>query len=412
MSDFIQQGQITTLHGLQTASRAELESRLADETKHHKIGLVLPLTGLDMKAPPFRRIINELRSAGYLEKIVVVLNAAPHDHQYRETKTKLERFDELKDKAEVVWTDGQRVQRLYAKLRARGFTLDVAGKGRSVWTAFGYLLCYPQLRTFVLHDCDIRRYDRGMLARLALPMVLPSLDFEFCKAYYARVEDRMYGRVVRLLVTPFVNALMTLLGGDPFLTFLSSFRYPLSGEFAISSTLARSNRVPCDWGLEIGTLAEVFRNTSVKRVCQVDLCRPYEHKHRELEPEQPERGLMMMATDILTSIFRTLASRGAVVNSSQLNTLQAAYLRLAQDCIRQYHADSEVNRLSYDRDLEERAVEAFTRQIRRAGSFFLRDPSGEKLTPNWVRVLACLPTFPEELQAAAEGDAKQFARSS
>lgn len=39
-------------------------------------------------------------------------------------------------------------------------------------------------------------------------------------------------------------------------------------EFSMDVNLARVNRIPGDWGLEVGTLAEVYRNTSINRVCQ------------------------------------------------------------------------------------------------------------------------------------------------
>ena len=113
----------------------------------------------------------------------------------------------------------------------------------------------------------------------------------------------------------------------------------------MTANLARSNRIPSDWGLEVGTLAEVFRNTSIKRVCQVDLCCLYEHKHQDLSLDDPTKGLMKMATDILTTIFRTLASRGVVMQQATSSRLRSAYLRSAQDAIRQYHADALINGL-------------------------------------------------------------------
>ena len=137
----------------------------------------------------------------------------------------------------------------------------------------------------------------------------------------------MYGRVARLLMTPLIRALISMLGHIQFLVYLDSFRYPLSGEFAITAMLARSNRIPSDWGLEIGTLAEVFRNTSTRRVCQVDLYREYEHKHQSLSREDPRRGLICMARDILMTVFRTLASMGIVFQPGFFITLRSAYLR-------------------------------------------------------------------------------------
>lgn len=160
----------------------------------------------------------------------------------------------------------------------------------------------PRIETFVLHDIDIVDYDRLLLARLCLPMVHPGLNFELFKAYYARATDRMHGRVVRVLVAPLLRALMRIYPNSEFLRFLGSLRYPLSGEFSLTRNLGCTNRIPSDWGLEVGTLAEVYRNTSLKRVCQTDLCRLYEHKYQEFSTEEKNAGLMRMATDILTRI--------------------------------------------------------------------------------------------------------------
>lgn len=402
MPDFSQSGLITTLHELGTVNLEKLELMLDEATQRYKIGLVLPVTADDMRAEPFPRIIDHLSQANYIDSIVIALGVAPDEKDYRETK---QFISKLGDKAEVLWTDGPRVQQLYQNLIDLDFNVSVPGKGRSVWTAFGYLLADPKLKAFALHDCDIVDYDRVVLGRLCLPMAHPSLDFEFCKAYYARATDRMHGRVVRLLVAPLLRGLLTVLGPNRFLNYLDSFRYPLSGEFAVTSTLARSNRIPSDWGLEVGTLAEVFRNTSLKRVCQVDLCRLYEHKHQSLSLEDSSKGLMKMATDILTSILRTLASMGTVLNSSHFVALRSAYVRSAQDAIRQYHADALINGLEYDRHSEEQAVEAFSGRIMVAAESFMQDPLGEEAIPNWTRVLTAIPNFPQQLRDAARADA-------
>jgi glucosyl-3-phosphoglycerate synthase len=406
MSDFAQNGLITTLHDLGTVKLHRLETLLNAATQKYGIGLVLPVTASDMRAPPFAHIVDQLCGANYVDTIVVVLGMAPEEQDYRDTDQIVSR---LGDKCQILWTDSPNVTKLYDQLTEADLRLGAPGKGRAVWTAFGYLLADPRLKAFVLHDCDIVDYDRIILARLCLPMAHPSLDFEFCKAYYARCTDRMHGRVVRLLVSPMLRALISIMGDDLFLRYLDSYRYPLAGEFAVTSTLALSNRVPSDWGLEVGTLAEVFRNTSVKRVCQVDLCRLYEHKHQELSLEDPSKGLTKMATDILTTVFRTLASRGMVIQPGHFTTLRSAYLRSAQDAIRQYHADALMNGLYFDRHAEEQAVEGFARQIAAAGEVFQSDPAGGEAIPNWARVLAAFPDFPLRLREAAHLDAEQFA---
>ena len=405
MADFFQHGLIATIHDLGTIQRDRLERMLERFVVNCPVGLVLPVTSGDMRAEPFTRIMEELSHVRYVQDVVVVLGMAPSVDDFREA---VGRVRVLGDRARVLWTEGPRVESLYQQLNDAGLAVTTAGKGRSVWTAFGYLLADPRLKVFALHDCDIVNYDREMLARLCMPLVHPSTDFEFCKAYYARVSDRMHGRVVRLFVSPLLRALISLLGYERFLVYLDSFRYPLSGEFAVMANLAKSNRIPSDWGLEVGTLAEVFRNTSVKRVCQVDVCRCYDHKHQSLSLDDPGKGLMKMAVDIVISIFRTLASMGKVLQPGDFITLRSAYLRSAQDAIRHYHADALINGLLFDRHEEEQAVEGFARQIAVAGDLFQREPAGGEAIPNWVRVVSAFPDFPQQLRQAAEEDLKEL----
>lgn len=395
MPDFHQHDLVTTIHDLRTGQIERLEEMLREATQQNPIGLVLPVTAADMRAAPFDKIVTELVHADYIDTIVVSLGVAPDKTDYDETLAKIA---PLGDRAKVLWTDGPAVQSLYQELIDSGIAVSTPGKGRSVWTAFGYLLDDPKIDTFVLHDCDIVDYDRVLLSRLCLPMVHPALDFEFCKAYYARVTDRMHGRVVRLLVTPLVRALSRTFPDSEFVRFVASFRYPLSGEFSLTRNLARSNRIPSDWGLEIGTLAEVYRNTSLKRVCQSDLCRLYEHKHQTLSVDQKQTGLMRMATDILTTFYRTLASQGVVISEAMFITLRSSYLRLAQDCIRQYAADARVNDLQYDRHDEEAAIDAFAHCITTAAEEFRSDPNGAEAIPNWTRVRAAFPGFTSRLR--------------
>lgn len=398
MPDFFQHELITTIHDLRTGSLEKLESMLRVATQHSKIGLVLPVTADDMRAEPFETIVRELQQADYLASIVVTLGVAPDASDYEETCRKVA---PLGDRCHVLWTDGPKVQSLFGELIDAGIPVSTPGKGRSVWAAFGYLLADPDIDVFVLHDCDIVDYDRFLLARLCLPMVHPALDFEFCKAYYARVTDRMHGRVVRLLVVPLLSALRQVYPDSRFLRYLANFRYPLAGEFSLTRNLARTNRIPSDWGLEVGTLAEVFRNTSLKRVCQTDLCRLYEHKHQSASLDNKQGGLMKMAIDILTTIYRTLASQGVVLSVDTFTTLRSLYLRTAQDCIRQYAADALVNGVEYDRHREETMIDAFASCVTTSAEAFQSDPNGAEAIPNWTRVRAAFPDFVDRLRSGS-----------
>lgn len=405
MPDFSQRGPITTLHDLATTDSARLEELLRESVKDYPIGLVLPITASDMRARPFGEIVEQLGKADYVDTACVVLNRADTVDDYQEA---LKRLEPLGPKAKLLWTDGPRGKQALADLDDAGFAVNVPGKGRAVWFAFGFLLADPQLKAYVLQDGDIENYDNDMLVRLALPMAHPGMDFHFCKAFYARCTTKMHGRVVRLLVAPLLRALISVMGNDPYLVFLRSFRYPLAGEFAVTSHLARSNRIPCDWGLEVGTLAEVFRNTAPKRVAQVDIARLYDHKHQPLSVEDKSKGLMKMAGDILANIVRTLASRGMVFGKGHFITIRSAYQRLAQDAIRQYHADSLMNNLEYDRHSEEQAVEAFAEMITATGEEVHNDPSGQPALPTWTRVVTAMPDFPRRLREMSEADLAEF----
>jgi glucosyl-3-phosphoglycerate synthase len=81
---------------------------------------------------------------------------------------------------------------------------------------------------------------------------------------------------------PLIRAMQKVFGYTPLLVYLDSFRYPLAGEFAMTADLARVNKLLGDWGLDFGILAEVFRNSSTQRICQVDLIDTYEHKHQPI----------------------------------------------------------------------------------------------------------------------------------
>lgn len=168
--------------------------------------------------------------------------------------------------------------------------------------------------------------------------------------------------------------------------------------------LARTNRIPWDWGLEVGSLAEVYRNYSPRRVCQVDIAANYDHKHQQLSGDNAQQGLMKMTVDICKSIFRTLASEGVIFSDGLFKSLLVAYLRLAEDTVAKYEADAAINGLRFDRHEEAMAVEAFTRAIGLASEAFMADPMSTPLIPNWNRVSAAIPGIFEMLVLAVQAD--------
>jgi glucosyl-3-phosphoglycerate synthase len=403
VSDFFQTGVVTTLHRLKPNQLERIEGDLERFSRNRPIGLVLPALYSEFETPTMQRIVSELRQVRYLQRIVVALGRATREQFDRA----LSFFEDFYTPVTFVWVDGERTQGLLRMLEEKALSAGGDGKGRSCWLAYGALLATRDCDVIALHDCDIANYDRQLLARLCYPVAHPHLGFEFCKGYYARVTDRMHGRVTRLFVTPLIRALESMAPGAPFLQFLDSFRYPLAGEFAMDANLARVNRIPGDWGLEVGVLAEVYRNCAVSRVCQADLADTYEHKHQILSEGDPGKGLRGMAADIAKSLFRTMAAEGLAFTVDHFRSLEVRYVRLAQDTIARYYADAMLNGLKFDRHGEELAVATFARSLRQAAADFIEDPLGLPLIPNWNRVLAAVPEFLELLLDALEKDTRR-----
>jgi glucosyl-3-phosphoglycerate synthase len=405
MSDFYQAGVVTTLHRLTPNSIERLEADLERFSLNKPIGLVLPALYSEFETQAMQRIVSELRKVRYLQRIVVALGRARRD-QFDRAR---EFFHNFYTPVTVIWMDSDRIQGLLGLLEERGLSAGPDGKGRSCWMAYGYLLAMRDCAMVALHDCDIVNYDRQLLARLCYAIAHPHLPYEFCKGYYARVSDRMHGRVTRLFMAPLTQALEGMAPGNPYLRFLDSFRYPLAGEFAMDLNLARVNRIPADWGLEVGVLAEVFRNCAVARTCQVDLLDNYEHKHQTLSTDDPSKGLARMATDIARSLFSTLAAEGLVFTADHFRSLEVRYVRMAQDTIARYYADAMLNGLKFDRHAEEMAVAVFARSLSLAATEFLKDPRGLPLIPNWNRVLAAVPEFFDLFEDAVDKGSRQLA---
>ena len=181
------------------------------------------------------------------------------------------------------------------------------------------------------------------------------------------------GGVTRLLLTPLLAAFRRLIGHDPYISYLSSFRYPLAGEFAVKCDLAERMRLPCDWGLEIVTLFEALRHRDPYRICQVELAERYEHKHQELSADDPRRGLHRMATDVIKHLLRTLAAAGVNLPDGLLRSLLAAYQREAEDAVADSYAVATLNGLPFDRHEEEKNVRTF---LARAARLDRRVPRG------------------------------------
>jgi glucosyl-3-phosphoglycerate synthase len=406
VADFYQNGTITTLHNLGERSTEDLEKDLMSFSERRELGLILPSLYSEIQTPALPAIIRELQSVPYLSQIVIGLDRASQS----EYEHALEFFSALPQHHRVLWNDGPRLTAIDERLQEAGLAPTELGKGRNVWYCMGYVLATGRAEAIALHDCDILTYDRSLLARLIYPVAHPIFGYEFCKGYYPRVsENKINGRVCRLLVTPMIRALKRIVGDSPYLNYLDSYRYILAGEFAFRKRLLGDLRVPTDWGLEIGVVSEVYRSNSNKQICQVDIADNYDHKHQDLSLSDQTAGLSRMSLDIARSLYRKLAIQGTVFSPETFRTLKATYYRMALDLIETYRNDAIMNGLTFDIHKEEEAIELFAENILAAGNQFLERSTEAPFIPTWNRVFSAIPTIFDELVEAVEADHAEFA---
>ena len=403
MADFHQTGAVATLHRLVGYDYAEVERRLKQFSSMRRITLILPSLFSELETPALANIVDHLCDVPYLDQIVIGLDRADEE-QFRFAR---EYFRRLPQDHVVIWNDGPAMGQVQQRIADAGLTAGEPGKGRNVWFCLGYVLAAQRADVIALHDCDIITYNRELLGRLVYPVVDPSFSYLFCKGYYPRIADgKLNGRVTRLLVTPLLNALSRTIGASEYVDYLKGFRYPLAGEFAMRTSIVPDIRIPSDWGLEIGILSEVRRNTNVRAICQVDISDAYDHKHQPLSEDNPEAGLSKMSTDITKAVIRKLATDGVVFSAETFRTLKATYYRCALDVLEMYYADARMNGLYVDRHKEEQAIELFAGNLIEAGQVFLENPMETPFVPAWSRVAAADPDIMHHiLRAVAEDNA-------
>ncbi len=393
---------ITTIHDF-GCNLEFLEERLTQLSEEAGTAVLIPALYEELERPALTKIEEELKKCAFVKTVIVCLYAKTKE-QYVKA---IEFFKPLPQSTLVIWENGERVTQLLEKLRSRGLDLlGFKGKGKAVWLGLG--VASLQAEAIALHDADIVTYDKSYPLKLLFPLLEKEFGIAFNKAYYARLGSetrRFHGRVVRLFVTPLLSALTEMYGYRDYLRYLNAYRYPLSGEFALTRDLALNTRIPGNWGLEIGLLAEVYRNVAKKRIAQIDLG-IFDHKHQAIG-NSSEEGLRKMCRDILRSVLRTLTETEQVIISREhIHSLRVKFRRKAQDYTRQYFVDARFNSLQYDRHHEEVISGVFERVILDGGELYFHDPAGAQI-PDWTRALAVMPDLREQLLDATLKDAAE-----
>jgi len=251
-----------------------------------------------------------------------------------------------------------------------------------------------------------------LLARIIEPVANPNSDFQFAKGYYPRIsttERVLKGRVTRLFVSPFCDAMARIMrdSGFPglagFFNYHAAFKYPLSGEFSFTSQLARSLDFAYDWGLEVATLSEVYKRTNLRKVSQVAIAGNYDHKHQNLSPEDPAKGLHKMVVDISKFYFNYIRSHGVPIDNAFVDMVCHSYYENAKRYIKIYSDDADINALRYDRHEEELSARYF-RNFIATGWEQCRESMDNAMLPSWNRILYSVPDLYEQLLQAVEED--------
>jgi len=333
--DYLQE-RIATLHNLTDAVPAMPEGDSA---------VVVPIAGESDAAVRPTHVFEALETVG--PSAVVVPLRAPRD-----VAAGFDRWAAGFDlDVTTLWCNAPTVAPLLADHGLDG----AMGKGRDVWLGLG--LAASRADYVAVHDADASTYSPKHVPRLLAGL---DMGYEFVKGYYARVEDgQLYGRLARLFVAPLLRALSDA-HDDPLLAYLSAFRYPLAGEFAVTAEAARSIRAQRAWGLEIGMLGEAYDVVGEPATAQVDLGM-HRHDHR---PVGGRGGLSTMAGEVGAALFRVLEDHGLAPDYERLPD---AYLDAAETLVRQYGTDAAVNGLTYDPEAERSQVQSYAESIRAPG---------------------------------------------
>ncbi len=388
----MKQEEITTLHDLHV-DKTQLMKMVSDIAVERPVTVVMPMLYNELKNNALVNILKHLNKCTYLKEVIVPL-AANNKEEFDDVKRF---FSKLSIPKLIIWCNGPKITNLLNQLRPKGLELTShSGKGRDVWIALG--IASIESYGIALHDADIQSYDETIPTKLLYPILEPELDFKFNKGYYARTDINkklIYGRVFRLFLQPLLRSFIDVLENEPsFIRFLRSFRYPISGEFALTSDLSRDLDIPYGWGIEIGVMAEIYRNIALKRVCQTDLGF-YDHKHQEIGDST--KGLVKMSGDIFKSLLRVLIEEDHIkVSRSFLLSLRVLYHKNARNCIKKYHADALFNGINYDRHIEESMVEKFSNELLIAGNKYTLQPVYTRL-PDWLRTISAKRKIREEL---------------
>jgi glucosyl-3-phosphoglycerate synthase len=378
-----------------------MRSQLRLHSKWKKTALIIPLLASEYtdpaNLPVLKNILKQLKTVSYLSNIIFGLDSASK----KDARLLKELIASSGIKNYLIqWNNGPGFSSIYKQLNEAGFNISEPGKGKNMFLSFGIAIALGA-QSIGLIDADIRTFRREQLDRLLYPVVV--LDYDFSKAYYARIkDDQIYGRVKRLLLDPLLYSLKRKFTESKkekminLIEFLLSFNYQLSGEVAFHVDLLKKMRFATNWGVEIFTLIEVFRKAST--AAQVMFSKdPFDHKHQDASHKDPTKGLNRMAIDIVTTLMTAvIIEEGLEISETFFRDLAITYQAIAEEQVKKYSDDSAFSQLEYNRDEEEHLVrDVFRNSILQAGEVLA---SPYRISEQFLRYVNSHPEFKPFIQ--------------
>ena len=402
MSDFSQnRTRITTFHILEQ-DKKHLRQQLRLFSKWKKIVLIIPLLSSEFtnseNLPVFENLLRQLGEIRYLSNIIFGLDRATSE-EASQLGSLIRKYG-IRNSI-IQWNDGPAFSRVYERLNEAGFNIQEPGKGKNMFLSFGIAVALGA-ESIALLDADVRTFNHVQLERLLYPVVV--LNYDFSKAYYARLKNReLYGRVKRLLLDPLLLSLKRKFTESKnekmlrLIDFLLGFNYQLSGEVAFHVDLLKRMRFATNWGVEIFTLIEVYRKASAP--AQVMFSEGhFDHKHQEVSQDDSAKGLNRMAVDIVTTLTNALViEEGLDISDTFFRDLAITYRAVAEEMIKKYSDDASFSNLKYDREGEENMVKnVFQHSILYAGDLLT---SPYWMTEKFLRFVSSHAEFKPYLDA-------------
>ena len=151
MSEFTQNGIISTLHDFGTKSTKQIEKELLNFSKERKMELILPCLYSELNGDALPKIVSEIAQTNYLHHIIIGLDQA-NEKQARKAWTF---FEKLETPFTILWNDGPNLKKLDKELQKKALAPNEKGKGRNVWYCIGMSIARNSARSVALHDLSL-----------------------------------------------------------------------------------------------------------------------------------------------------------------------------------------------------------------------------------------------------------------